>query len=209
VTDLPILYSFRRCPYAMRARMAVAISGMRVELREVVLRDKPRELAEASAKATVPVLVLPDGTVIDESLNIMRWALEQNDPENWLAARSADLIQQNDGPFKAALDRYKYPHRYGLVNEMPHRDEGLAMLAELDLKLQNQPYLCSKTRGLADIAIFPFIRQFAATNQAWFDAQPMAHLQQWLEQHLRSDLLASIMIRYPRWQAGDVPTVFP
>ena len=209
MTELPILYSFRRCPYAMRARMAVAISGMRVELREVVLRDKPPELAEASAKATVPVLVLPDGTVIDESLDIMRWALRQNDPENWLAAGTADLIQQNDGPFKAALDRYKYPHRYGLVNGTPHRNEGLAILAELDAKLQNQPYLAGKTRELSDIAIFPFIRQFAATNQAWFDAQPLPALHRWLGALLRSDVFASIMHRYPRWKDGNAPTIFP
>ncbi len=189
--------------------MAVAISGVRVELREVVLRDKPPELIEASAKATVPVLLLSDGAVIDESLNIMRWALGHKDPENWLATSEQDLIEQNDGPFKAALDRYKYPHRYGLVNGAPHRDEGLAILTELDLKLQNQPYLCGKTRGLTDISIVPFIRQFAATNQAWFDTQALPALHRWLSQQLSSDIFASIMLRYPRWKAGDAPTSFP
>ena len=109
---LPVLYSFRRCPYAMRARMAVAVSGAEVELREVVLRDKPPEMLEASPKGTVPVLLLPDGNVLEESLDIMRWALGRNDPENWLAHVDADLIAANDGPFKQALDRYKYPHRY-------------------------------------------------------------------------------------------------
>jgi glutathione S-transferase len=209
MADLPILYSFRRCPYAMRARMAVAISGVRVELREVVLRDKPPELIEASAKATVPVLVLPDGAVIDESLDIVRWALGHKDPENWLAASEQDLIQQNDGSFKAALDRYKYPHRYGLESETSHRDEGLVALAELDARLQNHSYLCGETRGLTDIAIFPFIRQFAATNQAWFDAQPLPALHRWLSQQLSSDIFASIMLRYPQWYAGDAPTIFP
>lgn len=189
--------------------MAVAISGMRVELREVVLRDKPPELVDASAKATVPVLVLSDGAVIDESLDIMRWALGQNDPENWLAAGTADLIQQNDGPFKAALDCYKYPHRYDLDNGNQHRDAGLEILVQLNAILGEAPSLPGKNRGLSDIAIFPFIRQFAMTDQAWFDSQPLPHLHLWLEQHLASKLFASIMIRYPQWQAGDTPTLFP
>ena len=208
MTALPILYSFRRCPYAMRARMAIAVSGANVELREVVLRDKPPELIEASAKATVPILVLPDGAVIDESLDVMRWALGQNDPEGWLAADDPDLIQQNDGPFKAALDRYKYPHRYELANGVPHRDEGLAILGQLDARLRDHPFLCGETRGMVDIAIFPFIRQFAATDQAWFDAQPLPYLHRWLGELLSSDLFASIMHRTPRWQAGDAPTIF-
>jgi glutathione S-transferase len=209
MTNLPVLYSFRRCPYAMRARMAIAVSGMTVELREVVLRDKPPELVETSAKATVPVLVFADGAVIDESLDVMRWALGQNDSENWLAADDESLIHQNDRPFKEALDRYKYPHRYGLESGTPYRDEGLAILAELDAKLQNQSYLRGETRGLSDIAIFPFIRQFAATNQAWFDAQPLPALHRWLSQQLSSDIFASIMLRYPQWHAGDAPTSFP
>jgi glutathione S-transferase len=209
MAELPILYSFRRCPYAMRARMAIAVSRVQVELREVVLRDKPPELVEASAKATVPVLVLTDGVVIDESLDIMRWALGQNDPEGWLAADGAGLIIQNDGPFKAALDRYKYPHRYGLESGETYRDEGLAILVELDGRLQNQPYLSGQMLGLTDIAIFPFIRQFAATDQTWFGAQPLPHLHRWLDQLLSSHLFARIMLRYPQWKAGDAPTIFP
>lgn len=193
----------------MRARMAVAVSGVQVELREVVLRDKPLELVEASAKATVPLLVMPDGVVIDESLDIMRWALRQNDPEIWLAADNADLIEQNDGPFKAALDRYKYPHRYGLEDGTQHRDSGLAILHQLDARLRARPFLAGDARGLTDVAIFPFIRQFAATDQAWFDVQPLPGLQRWLDHHLASDLFASIMHRYPRWQAGDATTTFP
>ena len=189
--------------------MAIATIGVSVELREVVLRDKPPELIEASAKATVPVLVLPDGAAIDESLDIMRWALGRNDPESWLAADDTALIQQNDGPFKAALDRYKYPHRYGLESGAPHRDKGLAILSRLNTQLVETLFLSGKTRGLTDMAIFPFIRQFAATDQAWFEAQPLPHLQQWLEQHLSSELFASIMHRYPQWRAGDAPTIFP
>ena len=209
MTTLPALYSFRRCPYAMRARMAIAASRVEVELREIVLRDKPQELIEASAKATVPVLVLQDGSVIDESLDIMRWALEQNDPEDWLASDDADLIQQNDGPFKAALDRYKYPDRYGLENGMPQRHDAIGILAQLNSRLRNRPFLSGATCGITDIAICPFIRQFAATDQVWFDAQPLPELHRWLSQLLTSDLFASIMHRYPRWQAGDAPTFFP
>jgi glutathione S-transferase len=189
--------------------MALASSGIRTKLREVVLRDKPLELISASAKSTVPVLVLPDGRVIDESLDIMQWALGQHDPYNWLAADGKDLIQDNDGPFKAALDRYKYPHRYGLESGTRHRDEGLAILAELENRLQNQPYLSGETRGLADIAIFPFIRQFAATDQTWFDTQSLPHLHRWLGQLLSSELFARIMLRCPQWKAGDAPTIFP
>lgn len=209
MTELPILYSFRRCPYAMRARMAVAVSGVQVELREVVLRDKPPELIEASAKATVPVLVLHDGVVVDQSLGIMHWALAQNDPEGWLASGDKGLIEQNDGPFKAALDRYKYPHRFGLESGVPFRDEGFAVLAQLDARLQHSLSLAGEMRGLTDIAIFPFIRQFAATDQQWFDAQPLPALHCWLGVLLQSELFASVMHRYPRWHAGAAPTIFP
>ena len=209
MTTLPILYSFRRCPYAMRARMAIAISGMTVELREVALRDKPPELLEVSPKATVPVLVLPDGTVIDESLDIMRWALDQNDPESWLTADDAYLIQQNDGSFKAALDHYKYPHRYGLDNGLEYRASGMKWLALIDQRLLSGPYIYGPDRGLTDIAIFPFVRQFAATDREWFNRQPLPNLRHWLDALSQSDLFANVMHRYPQWHAGDTRTVFP
>ena len=189
--------------------MAVAVSGVQVELREVMLRDKPPELVEASAKATVPVLLLPEGGVIDESLDIMRWVLGQNDPENWLAADDASLIQQNDGPFKTALDRYKYPHRYGLESGVPYRDAGLTILLNLEVILQNQQFLSGNTRGLTDIAVFPFIRQFAASDQAWFETQALPALHRWLSELLASDLFVSIMIRYQQWHVGDTPVRFP
>lgn len=209
MADLPILYSFRRCPYAMRARMAIAASGVSVELREVVLRDKPPELIAASSKATVPVLALSDNLVIDESLEIIRWALDQNDPEGWLAADDAGLIAQNDGPFKTALDRYKYPHRYSLDSGEAYREKGLKILAQFNERLQYTTFLCGDTAGLGDIAVFPFVRQFAATDQSWFDSQPLAHLQHWLTQHLASDRFSRIMHRYPQWKAGDAATYFP
>lgn len=189
--------------------MAIAVSGVTVELREVVLRDKPPQLIEASGKATVPVLVLPDGSVIDESLDIMRWVLVQNDPEAWLATEDTELIQQNDSSFKAALDRYKYPHRYGLGSGTSHRDDGLAILAQLDERLSDQLFLNGPARGITDIATFPFVRQFAATDQIWFDTQPLPGLHRWLRRHLESDLFARVMLRPLRWHAEDPVTLFP
>lgn len=209
MSALPILYSFRRCPYAMRARMAIAVSGIEVELREVVLRDKPSELVAISPKATVPVLLLPDGRVIEESLDIMQWVLGQNDPEGWLNGMNTELIVANDGPFKAALDRYKYPHRYDLESGEAHRNSAVEHLANLNRILSEQSYLAGETRGLADIALFPFIRQFAATDQDWFDAQPLRALQNWLSGLIQSDLFAGIMHRYPQWHTGDAVTIFP
>jgi glutathione S-transferase len=209
MVERPILYSFRRCPYAMRARMAVAISGVEVELREVVLRDKPAQMVEASPKATVPVLVQTDGAVIDESLEIMRWALAQNDPDSWLSGDDADLIATNDGPFKAALDRYKYPHRYAIDDVTPFRSTGSAMLEELNARLSDQDYLTSGVIGITDIAIFPFVRQFAATDLEWFLAQPLPALQRWLKDLTAAPLFETIMCRLPPWRHGDHATLFP
>jgi glutathione S-transferase len=209
MTEFPILYSFRRCPYAMRTRMAIAVSGVQVELREVVLRDKPRELIAASAKATVPVLLLPDGEVIDESLDIMRWALSQNDPENWLVESNDELISANDGPFKQALDRYKYPHRYDLTDGTEYRDAALMHLVYLNERLSAAPYLGGDRKSMTDVAIFPFVRQFAATDQTWFDALPLPALQAWLAGFISSDLFSQIMTRYPQWTAGAGSIYFP
>ncbi|MDJ0643994.1 MAG: glutathione S-transferase [Erythrobacter sp.] len=214
MTKAPILYSFRRCPYAMRARMALWVAEIAVELREVKLADKPPELGEASPKATVPVLVTHDG-VIDESMAIMRWALRDNDPEGWLAGDDAGVVERNDGPFKHHLDRYKYPVRYPDENEGDeaafshhHRTEGLAILRELDALLASNEQLLGDTRGLVDIALFPFVRQFANTDRAWFDAQDLPHLQRWLEGHLASDLFKAIMPKFAPWRAGDEPIAF-
>ena len=204
----PILYSFRRCPYAMRARMALWIAGITVELREVKLASKPPELVEASPKATVPVLVLPDATVLDESIEIMRWALAQSDPEGWLAGDERALLVTIDGPFKHHLDRSKYPTRYDDCDPEPHRAAGYEILRELDARLAGQSQLCGETGALADIASFPFIRQFANHDRTWFDAQPIPQLQRWLEGHLASDLFASVMPKFAPWQAGDEPVLF-
>jgi glutathione S-transferase len=209
MTKRHILYSFRRCPYAMRARMAIAVSGVSVKLREVVLRDKPVEMLEASPKGTVPILLLLDGRVIDESLDIMRWALEHYDPEDWLAGDDPELITVNDGPFKAALDRYKYPHRYEITDPKPHRMEGWKILQNLNERLAEQAYLAGGKPGFADIAIFPFVRQFAATDPLWFNEQAAEPLKRWLAALTTSPLFETAMQRLPKWQAGDPQVIFP
>lgn len=197
-----ILYSFRRCPYAMRARMALIVSRQRVELREVVLRDKPAVMLALSPKATVPVLALPGGQVIDESLDIMRWALRLHDPEGWLEGDDGALIAANDGPFKQHLDRYKYAERYG-SDPLVHRAAGMAWLDELEARLEGSAFLCGARRTLADIAIFPFVRQFSGADQAWFDAQPVPRVQAWLRDLTGSEPFGRAMTRRPAWQPGD------
>ena len=203
MTELPILYSFRRCPYAMRARMALLVSAQPVEIREVVLRNKPAELIAASPKATVPVLVLENGEVIDQSLDIMRWALRRNDPEGWLDGDDQALIADNDGPFKHHLDRYKYPERHG-SDALAHREAALLILSELEVRLTSRNNLCRDSRALTDMAIMPFIRQFAATDRSWFEAQPLPRLREWLARHEASPLFERAMVRLEPWQAGDV-----
>jgi glutathione S-transferase len=195
----PILYSFRRCPYAMRARLALAVSETDCEIREVKLSDKPAELIAASPKATVPVLVLPDGHVIDESLDIMRWALARNDPAEWLEGDDAALIVANDGPFKYHLDRYKYPERHG-SDPSAHRAQAAAILGEIEARLAAQPWLCGARQSLTDAAILPFVRQFAAVDRAWFDAAPLPRVQAWLARQIESPLFAGIMVQRPQWR---------
>ena len=201
----PILYSFRRCPYAMRARMALLVSGTVCEIREIKLRDKPAEMIAASPKATVPVLVLPDGTAIDESIDIMRWALARGDPEHWLDGDDRALIAANDGPFKHHLDRYKYPERHD-SDPAAHREEGLAMLMALEARLATQSHLSGTRWTLTDAAILPFVRQFAAIDPGWFPAQPIPAVRRWLEAGLASPLFERVMVRLPQWRAGDPPT---
>jgi glutathione S-transferase len=204
---LPILYSFRRCPYAIRARLALLVSEQVVVLREVVLRDKPDALRQVSPKATVPVLVLPDGQVIDRSLGIMRWALDRSDPEGWLMRDDTALIADNDGPFKDHLDRTKYPDRHG-GDPAVHRAAALDWLYALDRRLGDSDQLSGVTRGLVDMALFPFVRQFAAIDPTWFAAQPLPHLRRWLDSHLHSSLFAAAMLRVAPWREGDAPVIF-
>ncbi|WP_300545170.1 glutathione S-transferase [Maricaulis sp.] len=205
MTDrLPILYSFRRCPYAMRARLALHASGTAVEHREILLRDKPQAMLNASPKGTVPVLVLPDGPVLDESLDVMRWALERHDPEDWLAPGGAmdGLIAMCDGPFKHHLDRYKYATRYENADALEHRAAGLDFLERLNEQLSGRLQLFGDRMSLADAAIFPFVRQFAHTDRDWFRAQPLDALQAWLAGHLASERFAAVMVKHPLWQAS-------
>lgn len=204
----PLLYSFRRCPYAMRARLALAISGRTCTLREVKLSAKPPAMLAASAKGTVPVLVLSDGKVLDESLDIMRWALVQSDPEGWLERDAPEWIARSDGPFKHDLDRYKYPERHD-SDGLAHRESGLDFLRAIDGRLAGAGQLCGPVRGLADAAILPFVRQFAAIDREWFAAQPLPHLKLWLTGHLGSSLFQMIMARHAPWSPGDPPVVFP
>lgn len=203
----PILYSFRRCPYAMRARMALVVSGTVCHIREVKLSRKPAELNAASPKGTVPVVVRPGCDVIAESIDIMRWALERNDPEGWLKREDRALIEANDGPFKHHLDRYKYPERHA-SDPAEHRLAGLELLWALEKRLNAQANLCGEERGITDVAIFPFVRQFAETDRAWFDVQSIPCVQAWLSRHLTSTLFSTIMIRLEPWQSGDAPLEF-
>ncbi len=198
---LPIFYSFRRCPYAMRARMALVIAGQSVLLREVELKEKPAEMLAASAKGTVPVLVLPNGKVIDESIDVMHWALVQSDPEGWRVPDTVamdTLIADNDGPFKHHLDRFKYATRYAeLENIDPEKERAAAedYLSALDARLASSKHLMGDTRSLADIAIFPFVRQFVGAvneqTEEGFSAARFPCLSRWLKGHVASPLFVA------------------
>jgi glutathione S-transferase len=212
---LPVFYSFRRCPYAMRARLALAISGQACELREVVLKTKPAELLEASAKASVPVLVLPSGEVIDQSLDIMRWALRLNDPAQWLSAQPEQaahvqaLIDDCEQTFKQHLDRYKYPNRYDGAVALQHRAAAADWLTQLAQQLSAEGWLLGPAASLADMAIAPFVRQFAQTDPHWFEQQDWPALQTWLKRIVSSGLFESVMHKYPAWESGTAGPLFP
>ncbi|GJL90759.1 glutathione S-transferase [Hyphococcus sp.] len=207
MAETPILYSFRRCPYAMRARMAIASSGVQVRLREILLRDKPDEMLAVSSKGTVPVLVIGD-QVIDESIDVMHWALSQNDPEGWLSRKDDLLIAESDGPFKHHLDRYKYSTRYEDADAEEHRAAGFGFLQKLDARLADAHYLHGKERGFSDIAIFPFVRQFRIAEKEWFDAAPIPDVQRWLKTLMVSSLFISVMGKYPLWKESGEEVSF-
>jgi glutathione S-transferase len=205
---LPILYSFRRCPYAMRARLSLLMRGVAVELREVVLRAKPAAMLEVSPKATVPVLVLPDQRVLDESLDIMRWASAEGGAVDWMSPDDAMLVADTDGAFKHHLDRYKYADRYP-ADAVDHRAEATRFLQRLDDRLDTRLMLGGDRLSMADIAILPFVRQFAETDRGYFDALPLPALQRRLATFLGSPLFGRAMTRFAPWQDGDAPVVFP
>lgn len=192
----PILYSFRRCPYAIRARLAINISGVFVNIREVDLKAKPEQMLLLSPKGTVPVLALPDGSVIDESLDIMLWALKQHDPDGMLdgfPGAAFALIERNDKEFKHILDRYKYPERYPEFAMQHYRTEAEIILDDLNARLAQRAYLSGNKAGIADLALMPFIRQFASVDRSWFDASPYAALRTWLDEWIASDVFVSVM----------------
>lgn len=192
-----ILYSFRRCPYAMRARMALCVAGIDYEHREVLLRDKPEAMLTLSPKGSVPVFDA-GGHVLEESLDIMHWALPEADIDT-------DVVQMIDGPFKLHLDRYKYASRYdpevkrGDVN-LDHRVKAVEALALIEAKLQRQDYLSGEKMGPTDMASFPFVRQFAAVEPDWWSAEPkLAQTREWLKACLASELFKTVMQKFPLW----------
>lgn len=206
---LPLLYSFRRCPYAIRARMAIYSAAIPIRIEEVSLKDKPRALLECSSKGTVPVLVDGD-KVIDESLEIMQWALEQNDPDNWYVSlsqeelsNSHELIGDNDGEFKTWLDRYKYADRHPEHSQEYYRSQCGSYLERLEAVLQHQLCLIKHEITFADIAIFPFVRQFSMVDQDWFSQGPYPNLNRWLRSLLELPLFIRVMAKQSAKKAGS------
>ncbi|WLG97904.1 glutathione S-transferase [Pseudomonas sp. FP198] len=195
------LYSFRRCPYAMRARMALRYSAVELTIVEVSLKAKPAEMLALSSKGTVPVLRV-DGQVIDESLEIINWALAQHDPQDWqlrddakAQALTAALIEENDQVFKLHLNRYKYPERHPEYTQEHYRSEGEVFLRKLEGLLETRPFLAAEHQSLADVAVMPFIRQFAHVDRDWFAQAPYPRLQGWLQKFLDSELFVAIMAK--------------
>lgn len=199
---LPILYSYRRCPYAIRARMALRYAGIPVEHREIELGNKPNSMLIASPKGTVPVLIVGD-LVLDQSLEIMRWALQKSDPDHWATADEGSThiwIEKNDGPFKILLDQYKYPNRHPDLNQSEVLDAVIAlMLGPMNHALESSQYLVGNQISWLDIAIFPFIRQFSMANPERFDQLPLPALKRWLDHHLDSELFHAVMHKHAIW----------
>lgn len=212
-SSLHRLYSFRRCPYAMRARLGLLFSGLQVELREIILKNKPAQMLAISPKGTVPVLQLLDGTVIEESREIMVWAFEQQDPRELLDAnilhQAKALIDQNDNEFKHWLDRYKYADRHFEMTQLEYRQQGEVFLQVLEALLAKNKYLLGGDISIADIGIMPFVRQFAHVDRDVFYSLPYPNLQRWLQHWLEHRLFLQAMIKFQPWQEGDEVVVFP
>lgn len=195
MTSTHTLYSYRRCPYAMRARMALTSAGINCDVIDIDFKDKPTEMLALSPKGTVPVLKTTQNAVVDESLDVMQWALGQNDPENWLLGNptvTKELISENDGSFKAALDKYKYASRFAKEEGVEAREHALVFLHKLEAILTDSPNLTGEAVSYADIAIFPFVRQFANVDRTWFDGLDLPALHAWLNKHIESDLFKQV-----------------
>ena len=209
-TNLAILYSFRRCPYAMRARLAIQSSGIKVQLREIVLRDKASEFLASSPKGTVPILIYGN-KVIEESLGVMQWALSQADPEGWLKVPEAryDWISRNDGPFKTALDRTKYSERFPNLDANLEQEKAAKFLEDLNSQIGDSPWMFGTNCSLVDMAIIPFVRQFSKIDSGWFNAQGWQNLHRWLNAFLNSSRFNLIMDKYDKWVPGNPIVSFP
>ena len=206
------LYSFRRCPYAMRARLGILFAELQVELREITLKNKPSQMLAISPKGTVPVLQLLDGTVIEESTEIMIWALEQQDPQGLLDAevlqQANALIDKNDNEFKYWLDRYKYADRHTDMTQTEYRQKGEIFLQVLEELLTKNPYFLGKTVTIADIGIMPFVRQFAHVDRDIFYSLPYPNLQRWLQDWLQHPFFLQTMTKFQPWQDGAEAVIF-
>lgn len=216
---LPVLYSLRNCPYAMRARIAIYNSQQAVIMRDIVLSNKPVEFISASPKATVPTLVLPNNHVIDESLDVMLWALQQSDPKQLLrlapqhAANSQqhsmlELIHTFDSEFKPCLEAYKCAKRYHESNKYECRQACEVYIQRLENALSKHRFILDDNESMADIAIMPFIRQFAKVERKWYIQAPYPHLKRWLVQYLQSAMFTKVMAKYPLWTPAQDPIVF-
>ncbi len=205
----PVLYSFRRCPYCMRAHMGLKKSGLKIELREVNLKEMPDEILKVSTKKTVPVLVLPGEIVFDESWDILKWALDQKDPDNWLGENkqflldAEMLVETNDFSFKNDLDLYKYADRFPEHSEEHYRHACEEFIKELEAMLSVNNSLLADQLTIADIAVFPFVRQFSLVDKSWFDQSPYTNVQQWLENLINTKLFQNIFQKHNNWQDGD------
>ncbi len=211
--EFPILYTFRRCPYAMRARFVLRYTFKSIELREIKLQNKPTDFLNISQKGTVPVLIISKKEVLDESLNIMMWCLEGSrnpnviDLKNNLPNDFLDQINYIDHEFKTNLDKYKYPNKFEISNKFIFRDKNVNFLKYLDDKLKNTMFLNSNKIGLLDYAIFPFIRQFRNVDIDWFENLKLSFLNNWYLSIVESEEFFDIMKKYKVWDAKDKPII--
>lgn len=211
----PILYSLRQCPYAMRSRLGILHAQQSVILRDIEMNNKPEEMLSISPKGTVPVLLLSDGSVIDESLDVMVWALTQSDPNNLLYSQDEtkltqmlDVINQNDNEFVEALQKYRAASRYHDTNEVECRERCCEWLMTIEQALSQHAYIMGETPSLVDYAILPFIRQFSRVDKKWYAQAPLPYLRAWLVSHYNDPTFSKAMFTHPKWQQGADDIIF-